>query len=260
MNNNNLYILPQDFVNELCIESGDTLLIASNVEQLAWNCMQSGVVFDFNCLINLLQEKVGQNGNILFPTYNWDFCKGIAWDYYKTKSKTGSLSQLALKRNDFVRTKHPIYSFAVWGKDADILYQMNDSNSFAGDTPFHYLCHKEKSKMLTIDVNLTNCFTFVHYVEEVDNVPYRFLKNFTAPYIDENHNESTRTYSMYVRYLDRTVITDFTGLEKNLLEQGKMILQNIAGVIVRTLRFDDVFEMVDKDIRNGIYHNIVRLD
>ena len=254
------FLSPQDLVNNLPINHGDTILLASNVERLLWNAIHNDQVFDFNQLLTALQEKIGKDGNLLLPVYNWDFCRGITWDYHRTQSKTGTLSQFALKRKDFIRTHHAIYSFAVWGKDAQRLFNMNDVNSFVGDTPFDFLYRTPRSKMVAIDVNLTNCFTFVHYVEETYNVPYRFLKKFTGDYIDEHGKKDTRTYSMYVRYLDRTVITDFSGLESNLLSTGKMIKKTVDDVVIRSLTFQDAYDKVAADIKCGDYSNIVKLD
>lgn len=256
----NEYISPQQLAEILPLEEGDTVLIASNVERLVWNAVHNDQSFDFNLLIDLLQKRIGNEGNILFPAYNWDFCKGVVWDYHKTKSQTGTLSRIALKRADFVRTRHAIYSFAVWGKEARTLYEMNDRNSFIGNTPFAFLDSQENSKMVTLDVNLTDCFTYVHYIEELNGVPYRFRKNFIGQYIDENGKEETRTYSMYVRYLDRPVITDFTGLENELLQDEKMKLIKFGDIVIRVLPFRDVHEIVERDIKNNNFNNIVRLE
>lgn len=45
---------------------------------------------DFNDFIDGLLEEVGSEGTVVFPCYNWDFCKGLAFDYRTTPSKTGS--------------------------------------------------------------------------------------------------------------------------------------------------------------------------
>ena len=51
----------------------------------------------------------------------------------------GSMGSFALKRKDFRRTKNPIYSFAVTGKDKDYLCNLNHNNCFDFDSPFGYL-------------------------------------------------------------------------------------------------------------------------
>jgi len=254
------YITPQILVNAMHVNKGETLLIASDVQRLCWGALQADAVFDFQQFIHLLQKEVGVEGTLLFPTYNWGFCHGTKFDYYKTKSLTGSLSQIALERKDFVRTRHPLYSFAVWGKDAKKLYEMDDANSFVGNTPFAYLHKKENAKMITIDVDLTHCFTFVHYVEEINKVPYRFLKKFTAGYINENQQQKEKTYSMYVRDLSVNGIVDFSGLEKMLLKKKLIQKNQVQYSNVRAFRFFDTYAEVENDIKNNQAKNIVRLE
>ena len=66
--------------------------------------------YDLDAII----EKVGPEGTILIPCFNWDFCKGKKFNYLETPPQIGSLPKIAFKREDFKRTKHPIYSFLVW--------------------------------------------------------------------------------------------------------------------------------------------------
>ena len=69
-----------------------------------------------NLILDSVLSKIGDDGTLLLPTFNWDFCNGKEFNYFKTPSKSGSLTKVALSRNDFIRTKNPIYSFAVSGK------------------------------------------------------------------------------------------------------------------------------------------------
>lgn len=263
MNNNGMI---ENLIDHCHIEKGDTILVASDTFNLMNNALKEGKKLDLNDIIDTLKNRIGSEGNVLFPTYNWRFCHGVTWNYHKTRSRTGLLGQLALERKDFIRTRHPIYSFAVWGKDSKRLYEMDNINSFVGDTPFDFLCKTKNSKMICIDVDLNQCFTFGHYVEECFHVPYRFLKKFTGQYIDENNNESTRTYTMYVRYLDRKIIpnTPPPGLETRLFEASKMYKEELEGfvenIIVRSLRFKDAYDMLASDFERGIYPKVIPLD
>ena len=110
-------------------------------------------------------------------------------DNYKSeKGVIYSKDGKALSRDDFARTKHPIYSFAVWGKGKEELCAMDNKSSFGIDSPFTYMTNHE-FKNLFIDKDLGHSFVYVHYVEEqVGNIPYRYLKDFTADYIDEDGN------------------------------------------------------------------------
>ena len=64
----------------------------------------------------MLKEKIGNTGNLLFPTYNWSFCEGKEFDYKNTKSLCGTLSNIALQRKDFKRTKKKsdLFVYSLW--------------------------------------------------------------------------------------------------------------------------------------------------
>lgn len=138
---------------------------------------------------------------MLIPTFNWGFCKGKTFDYNKTCSESGALGNAALKRNDFVRTKHPIYSFCVWGKDKEKLYEMDPTNAFGNGTIFEYIV-KNGTKALIIDLPTMDRNVICHHVEKLVGVPFRFEKTFTADYIDKEGEKTSKSYSMFVRNYD----------------------------------------------------------
>ena len=94
-----------------------------------------------------------------------DFCIGKEYDIRSDKSETGSLSKVALQRSDFRRTKHPIYSFAVSGKDREKLLSLDDQSGWGPNSLFAYF-HKSGAKNLFIGIDYKNGFTFDHYFEE----------------------------------------------------------------------------------------------
>ena len=91
--------------------------MASSILNLSIIHKKLGRTFFPDEIINQIQSVIGKNGTLLINSFNWDFCKGIDFDPKNTPSKTGALSNIALKRKDFMRTKNPIYSFLVSGKD-----------------------------------------------------------------------------------------------------------------------------------------------
>ena len=241
------------------LKKGDCALIASDITRLCEQLTKNETLKGLSYLIDLLQEKVGREGTLLFPTYNWGFCKGIPFDYNKTRSKTGALSQAALIRNDFIRTKHPIYSFAVWGKDATKLFAMNDSNSFMGDTPFRYL-HENDGLMVMLDVMPLHSFTFVHYVEECCDVDYRFRKEFPSTYIDEEGNETQRVYTMFVRYLDERSVETNPIMNTWLAEQNVLKENTVRTIPVKFLRFTKAYKLIENDIEKDNAKHIMFRD
>ena len=214
------YITLHDYAKAMGVKKGDVVFISSYSKAMLIDAMMNKAPIDLNPFIDGLIEAVGSEGTILFPTYNWDFCSGKTFDYLHTPCMTGSLGVAALKHKGFTRTKHPIYSFAVYGKDKEYLSAMNNTDSFGLDSPFAYLRDKNAVNYV-IDVSLMHSFTFVHFAEEHSGaVKHRYIKNFTADYIDESGSCEKRTYSMFVRDLDMDVQTLIDPIEEDFIAEG----------------------------------------
>ncbi len=232
------------------IKEGDVVYVSSDVSRLFKVCQEHGELFGYHDFIDAIIKVVGKEGTVLFPTFNWDFCHDIPFNYKKTMSQTGILGHVAMKRPDFKRTKHPIYSFAVYGKDQDLLCNMDNVSSFGQDSPFAYL-EKVKAHNILVDVPYIHCFTFMHYIEQKVGVTYRYEKMFTGDYIDENKVKQRKSYSMYVRNLDLDVVNDMTEMG-NLLDAKRIsILQIINGIEFRNVDLAACVPLFEDDIKNN---------
>ncbi|NGQ95650.1 AAC(3) family N-acetyltransferase [Brevibacillus sp. SYP-B805] len=250
-----IYTSYSEIVEQIEVYEGDTVLVGSDITRLAVEAYRRGELFDPNIFIDSLIRKIGEKGTILFPTYNWGFCSGEPFDYRHTLSKVGSLSNVALKRGDFRRTRHPIYSFAVWGKAQDYLISLDNKSAFGPDSPFAFL-HANHGKMLIIGLDYQKSFTYVHYVEEREKVHYRYLKDFTGEYIDENGISTERTYSMLVRDIDRGVITSIGGMGDILDKNGAAVMKTINHVDFRVVDLHKAYDLIRDDIVNNEARNL----
>ena len=194
----NTYVKYEEIIGKLNIKKNDVILLVSDLTRLLLDCKNNNENFDANKFLDSIIERIGKEGTLLLPTFNFDFCKGKVYDYSNSQPMTGALAKTALSRKDFKRTQHPIHSFAVWGKDKDFLYNLQNLSSFGADSPFEYL-YKKNAKNLTFGLDYKLGFAAVHYCEEKVGVNYRFLKNFESLYIDENKKKKLRKYQMYVR-------------------------------------------------------------
>ncbi len=237
-----------DEIND--IEKGDIVYVVSDILALSIRARENKEKMDINRFIDSILAKVGSEGTVLIPTFNWGFCRGEAFDIKKTVSKTGALGNAALKRTDFVRTAHPIYSFMVWGKDKEMLAELDAKEAFGADSVFGYL-HRNHAKALIIGLPTMSGLTFVHYIEQMVGVPYRYPKDFKAPYIDAAGRESIRTYSMYVRDLDMDPkhINGFEPLGKLLEQKGISKNYIINDVEFHTVDLEAMYPVVEEDIR-----------
>ena len=259
------YISYLDLPKHWGLEKGDAVLLSSDIMQLTFTAMRNGERFDRDAFLQAILDTIGEEGTLLIPTFNWDFCHGVAFDYHKTPCKTGTLGTVALRNPAFRRTQHPLYSFAVAGHDQQLLCDMENISSFGADSPFGYL-ETHHGKNILINLHYTDCFTFVHHIEEMCGVnSYRFPKTFTGQYIDQNGKESTRSYSMLVRSYELYLETDLTligeKMEKPRVGDGTSGIQAAAA---RLITLNDIpFRIVDLAaaapiIEDDIRHNASR--
>ncbi len=93
--------------------------------------------------------------------------------------------------DELIEDLNPTHSFAVWGKDTGLLEKMDNQESTGKDFPYAYM-HERNAKMLLINVPITRSFTFMHYVEQCVDVPYRYHKYFIGKYRNKEGIETIR--------------------------------------------------------------------
>ena len=173
------YISYLNIIDHLNIKKGEIILLSSDVIKLICVCRENNEIFNPNKFIDSIIDKIGIDGTLIFPTYNWDFCNGTTFDYNNNISKTGSLSNVALKRKDFTRTLHPIYSHAVYGRDREYLCSVNNKSAFGPDSLFAYL-HEKKAKQIFIGPNekfwYTKAYTAIRIMQKILQILWRPLQ------------------------------------------------------------------------------------
>ena len=234
-------------LNRLEIKKNDKILVSSNILKIISKFKNKNFP---KIIIKCLKNKISSKGTLLFPTFNWNFCKGETYDYKKTKSNTGALSNISLTMKDFKRSINPIYSFNIYGKDKKKIIRMKHESCFGLDSPFGYLI-KNKGKNLFIDLDYKDALTFVHVAEEKVGVNYRYIKKFEGHYVDENKKKLIKSCEMYVRKTDlvsKTIINkkfDKILKKKNALKETSFKKIKFSIVDINTAYF-----LMKNDIKN----------
>ncbi|EAJ6225763.1 AAC(3) family N-acetyltransferase [Campylobacter coli] len=238
------------FINCMDLKKEDFLLFTGNLMQLL-----QGIDGDNRKKLDFLLDCIKNNVDTLaIHTFNWDFCRGIAYDILKSKSQTGALGNMALKRSDFRRTKHPIYSFAVVGKFQNELVALENKGAFDSNSPFNFM-YKNNAKMIIVNLPLQDSFTFVHYVEECLKVDYRSNKSFEALYTDEKGFAKLKTYDMFVR--KDGILTDVNGLESLFIKESVMELKKFENLYIKKIDLSKAYEIIAKDIQSNQARNLM---
>lgn len=191
------------------IPKGSIIDVSSSLRSVKLFSDNEGLIFDANILIDELKNIVGPDGTVMIRAFSWQFCKRVPFKPRETKSEVGALGNVAMKRNDFTRTLHPLYSWMIWdGHNYSEVYSDNidgfDENSLFGFLDRHH------AVQLLIGEQNTQGLTIGHYVEAEQRVPYRKQKFFEGEYYDTLGNYSIRKYSMYVKPINIDVDNIFS--------------------------------------------------
>lgn len=245
----------KNLVEQLQINRGERIWLSSEIIKFVLLFKKEGIKFDGSALLKEFQKAVGEEGLIMLPVFSFEFSNKGVYDAVKTKGSTGALGNIALEMNGFKRTKHPMHSFAVWGKDAEELISLQNKNSFGVDSPFGY-CLKKNVRQIILGTDYVHAMTFIHYAEYVCNVPYRFAKSFTGKYITEDGREEQRTYEYAARKLEIEPTEIFNQMGSVLEEKGISRRITIRGIDCYDINLAASFPIICDDILRNQCGNI----
>lgn len=255
MSENN-YINYKDIAKELGLNKFDTLLISSNIKNIAKKAIRNEGSFNpdnfINSFANILEE-----GTLLFPAFTDRIKNKDIFSINSSLPNTGTLSKKAFSRDDFVRSYDPIHSFMIKGMFADEAASLENNSTFGPDSVFAFL-HSLRAKMLIIDVDFMNSFTFVHYVEEYFKVKYRKYKKLNIHYYDKNNNYKLIEHYFYKRKLH--IANNLDNLEKLFEEKGISQIKHINGSRFTIVDLNRAFNEIKKDIEKNNCVNLYKVD
>lgn len=193
----------------LCVHS--SLLTLGPLENVALREMPAAIA-------HLLLDSLGPEGTLVVPTFNFDFAKGKSYDRQRTPSRgMGTLSEYVRMMPGSMRSPHPLQSVAAVGRRATEICERDTPSPFEPGSAWATLVDLNARVLLLGTV--MQYATVFHVPEQAVGVPYRYWKDFTAPYVDQGVTQE-RTYRLYVRDLDLDPYLELARLEKALRARG----------------------------------------
>ena len=234
------------------LKEGDLVLVHSSLKRLLLKLKDEfGEIVSPKLIYDSLLKTLGEKGTLILPLYNFDFPNTMYFNINETPSQMGALTEIGRNQENAVRTGHPIYSFSVIGKLSKEFEGINNKSGYGVESPFAKI--KElNGKIAIIGLTDQNSMTSYHFVEEQNLVDYRYFKDFTGRYVDKNNNESIKTYSLYVRDLEKGVKSDMNRMMDYLWEIGAYKGDKPDdGYGMRTIEFNNLYNETDKVIKSG---------
>lgn len=238
-------------LRKLPIRKGDSLLVHAGLQafgKLGPDYSRAGLC---DPLIHTLKKSVGKKGTLVMPTFTYAFCKGAPYDRKRSPSEVGALSEFFRKKSGVIRSRHPIFSVAAQGAKAKRLTDV-DMDSFGSRSFFARLLEERGVILFMGGATLANASTFLHHVEQMHAVPYRFMKTFRGKIIDGG-KRSVATATFFVRPLRGNIVNDAARLEKRLRRKKLLKEARVGAAFLTAIRADDLFREGMKLLDDDIY-------
>lgn len=231
---------------QLPLKKDDILFIASDIKQLVLDCKANGEHFNVNAFIESFQEVLSE-GTLIIPAYTDYLKNGDKFDHKNAKPSTGALSNKVQRRKDFIRSKDPLHSVFAWGKHANEIGGLNNESSLGEKSVFD-LMNREKAKMICINVDFQNSLTFVHHIEERENVNYR-KKYFLEIKTVIDGVESNRKLTFHTK--KPWVLTDLGLIQKKSAIDGVNRIYKFDNSIIQFFDLNEMDHYIVKFLKDG---------
>lgn len=180
--------------------------------------------------------------SIIYPTFTYSFCNHEDYDVHNSRTYMGALNEYARKQKNRYRTLDPLLSMSVPLRLED-KFQDIGNNSLGPGSTFDTLHQLDGVKFLFFGARLGNCFTYVHHVEKVMNVPYRYDQGFEGNVIDYDGNTTYKRQFIHTQCYG-VEVSDYDYFEDRLFDKGILKKARIGDLYATCVGEDDAYREI----------------
>ena len=192
---------------------------------------------------------VSGNRPIIIPTFNYDFTNTGIYDVNKSLGQVGLLSKYCCIHHSDKRTLTPVFNCCVFNEKID---KAPSYNAFGEASIFNYLLQRDGSLFFLGTDMRSN--TFVHYLEEVINVSYRYLKMFRGVVINGSQRNKIDFMYRVSPKVKNAIVYDYEKVALDLNKKG--LIKNFQIGLSKGLRIKvrDYFNYVKTRMENDEHY------
>lgn len=213
--------------------------------------------FSKKAYISILVEILESLGvkNIIVPTFTYSFCNGEDYDVVNSKSLMGALSEYYRKKNGRFRTKDPLLSISVPNELKDKFRNLGN-NSLGENSGLDVIHHMDGVKFLFFGAPMEESFTYVHYVEKMLDVPYRFDISFNGRIINSGGDIEERNQSIHTAC--KGAKTYYPQFEDYLFDKGLVKRQYLGNKKIICVSEHDAYREIKTRIQEDEFYFLER--
>jgi aminoglycoside 3-N-acetyltransferase len=186
---------------------------------------------------------------LCMPTYTFSYCNKTVYNPLESKSRMGVLNEYFRNQEGVVRSLDPLMSVAVKGKDKDLAFGISNHSISEGST-FDLIHHRDNVKFLFLGPKIGDCFTYMHYLEWLYSVDYRYIRAFKGKTVIGGM-EISNEYDLFVRYNGVIANANTYVYEQMLVDAGSAIKKPFG---------DGMLTLVDEKSAAAMYRQLLEKD
>lgn len=135
---------------------------------------------------------------LCMPTFTFSFPNGKEYNPATSKSRMGALNEFFRKQPGVLRSNDPLMSVALKGVDTKLVTEVGTHSISEGST-YDMIHHMDGVKFLFLGPQIGDCMTFMHYLEWLFDVDYRYIRAFRGKVVN-GEEETIVEQDLFVRY------------------------------------------------------------
>lgn len=209
-------------------------------------------------LETLYQAIVALNvPNVIIPSFTYSFCNHEDYDVLNSRTTMGSFNEYYRKKENRYRTLDPLLSLSV-PENLKPLFENVSEHSLGTGSCLDIVHQMKNVKFLFLGADMASCFTYVHYVEKMLDVPYRFDMPFEGNIIDESGRTSRRTQYIHTQCAGVLLPERYDYFEKDLLNKGKLKKIQYGDKFISCINEKDAYEEIAHHIDENKFYFLAK--
>lgn len=227
------------------LKKGDSIFLTSNIALIGTPLTKKKdkLKLKSEWLLKSIKKIIGNKGNIFVPTYSYTFSskKKNTFDLNKTKSKIGYFPNFFLKEK-IIRSIDPMVSVSGLGPMAKDILLNASYTSYGKNSVFERMLKIKNLKCLTVGLGI-NWIPFVHYLDWLNKVPFRYNKYFKGYIKLKNKNKFFINWHYPVRYLgSKSSISDGYKLGNLAYKKGIIKESDLGRCKIYSISYKEYFK------------------
>lgn len=189
---------------------------------------------------------------LIFPAFSYSFPNHEVFDVRESRTSMGVLIEYIRKQPGVRRSLDPLLSMIAVGKRIDLMDGEPGNHCFGPDSGFDRLHRMDGVKFLFFGADFAEYFTYIHYIEKVMEVPYRFDMPFTGTIVDYDGNSFQHTHAIHTQ-CGGVKLKNFSQLKQELSADGLLKTTTLGDSEITCISERDIFEQVTKRLSENPY-------